>query len=265
MKHTLYVIAAFLFLAASVHAQQEDKWQKWGPTRGLKEGGFIARVGYVIGGATPIPLPAELRKINEFSPKGGVSLGIDGYRMFSKRWGASLGAHFFWEGIHTSADVKNYYAWLSMDGNVTKGYVTGTNVTNIEMWGVTMPLLVTCRVSPRWNLNFGPYLTYYFKQTFSGETYDTDDGVGYMRVDTPTGDKMLFSRDQPSSYPDDFDKDMLPLGFGIELGFDWKAMRHMNVFGKLDWGLTNIWSPSFEAMSYKMFPVFFTLGVAYRY
>ena len=65
----------------------------------------------------------------------GVSLGIDGYRMFSKRWGASLGAHFFWEGFHTSADVKNYYAWLQQEEEVTKGYFTGTNVTNTEMWG----------------------------------------------------------------------------------------------------------------------------------
>ena len=45
MKNTLYIILALLSLAA--HAQQEDAWQKWGPTEGLKGGGFIARAQHV--------------------------------------------------------------------------------------------------------------------------------------------------------------------------------------------------------------------------
>ena len=265
MKRSIYIIAALFSFVMSVYAQQENKWEKWGPTRGLKEGGFIARAGYVVGGITPVPLPAELRKINSFSPRGGVSLGIDGYRMFSKHLGVSLGAHFFWEGIHTSADVKNYYVSINLEGNPTKGYFTGTNVNDIELWGVTFPLLATYRMSPRWNVSFGPYLSYYYKQSFTGETYDNDDGVGYLRVDDPTGDRIDFTRENPGPSPDNMTDYMLPLNFGIELGFDWKAMRHLNVFGKLDWGLTDIWSPNFDAMSFKMYPVFFTLGVAYRY
>ena len=59
--------------------------------------------------------------------------------------------------------------------------------------------------------------------------------------------------------------DMLPLSTGVEVGFDWKAMRRMNVFGLLDWGLTNIWGPEFKAISFKMFPIYATVGVAYRY
>ncbi len=263
MKHTLYIIVALLSLAA--HAQQEDAWQKWGPTEGLKGGGFIVRAGYVVGGTTPLPLPAEIRKINEFSPRGGVSLGIDGYRMFSKRWGVSLGAHFFWEGFHTSADVKNYYTRVKRDEDVTDGYCTGTNVTNTEMWGVTIPLLATFRISPRWNVSFGPYLSYYFKQTFTGEVYDNEDGIGYLRVGSPIGPKIDADRNTPFTYPDDFADNMRPMNVGIEVGFDWKALRHMNVFGLLDWGLTNIWDPKFEAITFKMFPIYGTVGVAYRY
>jgi hypothetical protein len=39
----------------------------------------------------------------------------------------------------------------------------------------------------------------------------------------------------------------------------------MNVFGLLDWGLTNIWRSDFEAISFKMYPIYATIGVAYRY
>jgi len=276
MKRIIYLFATFFFLTLSIDARQDnpssagvtggqDSWQKWGPTAGLKAGGVIVRAGYVIGGTTPLPLPAEIRKINEFSPRGGISLGIDGYRMISKRWGISLGAHFFWEGFHTSADVKNYYVWLETEGEITKGYFTGTNVTNTEMWGVTLPLLATFRVSPRWNISVGPYMSCYFKQTFTGEVYDNKDGIGYLREDSPVGNKILMSRENPTPYPDDFADHMLPLNVGIEIGGDWKALPHMNVFGKLDWGLTNIWSPSFEAISFRMYPIYATIGVAYRY
>lgn len=272
MKYKLIALLLFLAPCMMLRAEQKlplnedgDSWQKWGPTAGLKAGGFIVRAGYVIGGTTPLPLPAEVRSINSFSPRGGVSLGIDGYRMFSKRWGASLGAHFFWEGFHTSADVKNYYAWLQQEDEVTKGYFTGTNVTNTEMWGVTLPLLATFRMSPRWNLSFGPYLSCYFKQTFGGEVYDNEDGVGYLREDNPTGSKIYISRENATPYPEDFADNMLPLNAGVEVAFDWKAMRHLNVFGLLDWGMTNIWSSNFEAITFKMYPIYATIGVAYRY
>ncbi len=243
----------------------ETSWEKWGPTAGLTAGGFIVRAGYVIGGTTPVPLPAEIRKINSFSPRGGISLGIDGYRMFSKRWGISLGAHFFWEGFHTNADVKNYYVWLEQEGEITKGYFTGTNVTNTEMWGVTVPLLATFRISPRWNLSFGPYLSYYFKQTFSGEVFDNDQGVGYLREDSPVGTKILMTKENPTPYPDNFADSMVPFSVGMEVGFDWKALCHMNVFGSLDWGMTDIWKRDFEAISFHMYPIYGTIGVAYRY
>ena len=263
-----FILILLLLLApcTMLHAEEgADSWQEWGPTTGLKGGGFIVRGGYVLGGTVPIPLPVEVRKVNSFSPRGGISLGIDGYRMFSKRWGVSVGAHFFWEGFHTSADVKNYYVWLKQENELTKGYFTGTNITETQMWGVTVPVCATLRMSPRWNVSFGPFLTYYFKQTFEGEVYDNEEGLGYLREDTPTGTKIFITRENPTPYPDDFADNMLPLNLGMEICFDWKAMRHMNVFGKLDWGLTNIWRRNFEAISFKMYPIYATVGVAYRY
>ena len=270
---TFYLLLSFVLLAWPQHALPkrgsgegaESSWQKWGPTTGLNGDGFLVRAGYVIGGTTPLPLPAEIRRINKFSPKGGISLGFDGYHMFNKRWGVSLGIHFFWEGFYTSADVKNYKVWLEQEGEITKGYFTGTNVTSTEMWGVTLPLLATFRLSPRWNISAGPFMTFFFKQTFDGEVFDNDNGIGYLREDTPVGNKILMKRDNPTPYPDDFADHMVPVNLGIELCFDWKAMRHLNVFGKLDWGLTNIWRSDFEAISFKMYPIYGTIGVAYRY
>lgn len=259
-----YILAAAI-LAVSATVSAEDSWQKWGPTNQKTNAGIIARAGYTIGGTSPMPLPNEIRSINEFGPKGGATVGIDVYKMLSKRWGFSAGWHFFYEGFHTSADVKNYKVSLTQEGNTMNGYFTGTNETETYMWGMTMPVMATFRLSPRWNVSFGPYISTYFKTSFTGRVYDNKDGVGYLRVDTPTGEKVNIDRTNPMSYPDTFSDSMREWNGGVELCFDWKACRHMNVFGKLDWGLTDIWESNFDAVSFSMYPIYGTLGLAYRY
>ena len=47
--------------------------------------------------------------------------------------------------------------------------------------------------------------------------------------------------------------------------FDLKVMKHLNAFGSLDWGLSNIMDPDFDAVAFKMYPIYATFGVAYRY
>lgn len=259
MKYILAVVA----LLSATTMQAQDSWEKWGPTRGMKGAGVLVRAGYTIGGTTPLPLPEEIRSINAFSPKGGATIGVDVYKMFCKRWGASMGWHFFYEGFHTSADVKNYKMSLTMDGNTMSGYFTGTDITNTDMWGMTIPILATFRISPRWNLSFGPYLSTYFKKNFSGEVYDNEKGVGYLRVNDPTGEKVNIDRNNPATY--DFSDNMFQWNAGMEVGFDWKACKHMNVFAKLDWGMTNIWEPNFDAVAFRMYPIYATIGLAYRY
>ena len=257
-------IAAIAMIITMAAQAQEDKWQKWGPTR--QDGvGVIARAGYTIGGTSPIPLPAEIRSINGFSPQGGATIGADVYKMFSKRWGLSVAWRLFYEGFNTNADVKNYKMSITMDGNTMSGYFTGTNETTTDMWGMTIPVLATVRVSPRWNISVGPYFSTYFKKRFDGKVYDNKDGVGYLRVDTPTGQKVIIDRTKAATYPDDFADHMRSWNGGLEFAFDYKATRHMNVFASLDWGMSNIFEPEYEAIAFKMFPIYATIGLAYRY
>ena len=263
MTYTRILLTALALAGCTVAQAADDAWSKWGPTQGERGMGLVARVGYTLGGTTPLPLPAEIRSIDAFTPKGGVTVGVDGYKMFARRWGMSLGLHFFYEGFHTSADVKNYHMSLTMDQNTLSGYFTGKDITNTEMWGMIFPLMATFAISPRWNVSAGPYFSTYFHQTFSGKVYDNKQGVGYLRVDDPTGEKVSIDRSNPATY--NFAEHMLQWNGGIELCFDWKAMRHMNVFGKVDWGLSNIWEREFDAVDFKMYPLYATFGVAYRY
>ncbi|MDE6634418.1 MAG: PorT family protein, partial [Bacteroidaceae bacterium] len=134
MKRIFLSLLAVFGLTITQAQEQPNTWEKWGPT-GENGSGVIVRAGYTIGGTSPIPLPNEIRSINEFSPKGGATVGMDVYKMFSRRWGVALACRFFYEGFHTGADVKNYKISLTMEGNTMAGYFTGTNAPNTEMWG----------------------------------------------------------------------------------------------------------------------------------
>lgn len=262
MQMKRYMLAAALVMGAVAMNAQENKWDEWGPTNKETKTGIIARVGYTVGGTTPLPVPAEIRTIREFSPKGGFNVGLEAYKMFNRRWGLKTGAHFFYEGFHTAAEVKGYQMTIEMDGESLSGYFTGTDVTNTSMWGMTVPVLANFRLSPRWNVSLGPYVSVYYKTTFEGEVYENRAGQGYLRVDNPTGQKVELTKGS-NSY--NFGENMRPWGTGVELQFDWQALKHMNVFAQVDWGLSNAIDPDFTAVAFKMYPVYATFGVAYRY
>lgn len=258
MKLRFFAFFVLLLSTGVTRAQDTDKYAVWGPTDTERQAGFMVRLGYVIGGTTPVPLPAEIRSINAFHPFGGISLGADAYWMLSRRWGVQVGWHFFYEGFHTSANVKNYFMGITKDGNYLEGYFTGVDETDTKMFGATVPLTATFRLSPRWNVSAGPFVSMLYTKRFEGEVYD-----GYLREGNPTGQKIEMTKDSPATY--DFQDDMLNCYWGVELMFDWKAMRHMNVFGGLDWACSSIFPSSFKTVHFKMFPLYAKLGIAYRY
>lgn len=258
------ILALSLALSPLAVAAQEDgapadkqaEYAAWG-FGGERDWGVTARAGYVIGGTTPLPLPAEIRSINRFRPNGGFSLGVDVHKNFSLRWGIMAGAHFFMEGMGTGADVKNYHMGISMDEDYLEGQFTGTDETNVRMGGVTIPVTATCRLAPRWTVNAGPYVSFLFSREFSGSVYD-----GYLRVGDPTGEKIIISHDNPATY--DFSSDMRRVHWGVEVAFEWKATRNLGLLGNIDWGLSDVFHSDFQTVDFPMYPIYATLGVTYR-
>lgn len=259
---SILLYSLFLITALSAQAQEtEDKYKKWGP-HDIHNSGWTIRAGYVIGGTTPLPLPSEIRSINEFKPLGGVTFGADYYHMFGRIVGIQFGAHLFYEGFHTIANVKNYRMAITQGNSTLSGNFTGTDVTDTKMVGVTLPVTATFRISPRWNASVGPFFSFLAKATFSGEVYDNDDGVGYLREGDPTGPKIEITRQNPASY--DFSSDMRHFYWGLSFMFEWKATQQFNVFGGLDWSLSSIFPSDFETISFKMYPIYAKIGLGYR-
>lgn len=273
MKRLRYILTTLCLSAACILPAQtgsmkelmdekrenrEANYLKWGPTSDHDGLGFIVRAGFVLGGTTPLPLPAEIRKINEFAPKGGFSLGVDGYKYFNMRWGLSAGLRFFLQGMRTGAEVKNYSMAIIQDKDVVSGRFTGTDITETRMAGFTVPVMATCRAGARWTFNLGPYVSYWIYRDFEGEVFD-----GYLREGSPTGQKISISASNPAPY--DFSDNMRRFSWGMEFGVDFRLREHLNIFGLLDWGLNDVFKSNFETVSFPLYPIYATLGVAYYY
>lgn len=244
--------------SAQAGNERDNDFAKWGPTSDHQGMGYLIRAGFVLGGTTPLPLPKEVRSINEFKPEGGFSIGIDGYKYFNTRWGLTAGLRFFMQGMHTGAEVKDYGMAITMGEDIVEGRFTGTDITETFMSGFTLPVMATFRASPRWSFNLGPYFSYWFYRDFDGSVFN-----GYLREGDPTGQKISISKENPATY--DFSDHMRNFYWGMEFGFDCRIRKHLNVFGLVDWGLNGIFQNDFKTVSFTMFPLYATFGIAYYY
>ena len=239
----------------SSEAQSQDSinvvsndWTGWG---------YGYRLGFTIGGITPVPLPAEVREMMTFSPNGAFMQEIYGYKLFKEKFGFYFGERLAIEGMNVEARVKNYHMSIEQGGDYISGYFTGVDKTEAKLISVKIPIEFMARVNSRLDLRVGPYIQINLHREFKGEVYD-----GYLRENTPTGQKIIFSDGSKATY--DFSEDVKKTCFGAEVAADFEIKNNFGVFANLDYGFGSVFADDFETITFKMYPIFFSLGVSYR-
>lgn len=219
-----------------------------------------AEAGFNIGGASPMPLPAEIRNIESYNPDLNLSLGVTAERWFDSagKWGASLGLQFATKGMTTTARVKNYGMEIYQDGKKLSGRWTGKVHTKYHSQQLMVPVCAVMRCGSRVKVNLGPYVAYAFSNSFDG--YVTD---GYLREGDPTGDKVSFDSESRATY--DFGSDLRDFHWGFTGGVDWTVYRHFSVRANLMWGCNGIFESSFKTVSFAMYPIYLNLGFGYTF
>lgn len=250
-------VLIFLSLATTVFAKgtEESSGLVWSTLRGLE---YRVKAGFNIGGTSPLPLPEEIRELKSY--RMGMQIAIEGDIIKwipDTKWGALFGVRFENKGMKTDARVKNYHIVMDSYDPVNPGHMegawTGYVKTNVKNSYVTLPLQAIYRVSNRWDLKFGPYVSFLTNGDFSGTAYD-----GYIREGDPTGDKANVSE---ASY--DFSDDLRKTSWGLDAGAEWKAYKHLVVYSDLTWGLNSIFKKDFRSVSFKMYNIYLNFGFGY--
>ena len=250
-------VGCMLLWALSVSAEKRDDSDILvrHTSKGLE---YRIKAGFGIGGTSPIPLPAEIRKIEGYRP--GMQIAIEGNVIkwfYQHKWGALLGVRLENKGMKTDARVKNYYIVMESNDGEKIGHIegnwTGYVKTNVKNSYVTLPFQVIYKISPRWDLKFGPYISFLTNGEFSGSAYD-----GYIRDGSPVGEKSNVTE---ATY--DFSGDLRRFQWGADLGGEWRAYRHLSVYTDFTWGLNSIFPGDFKSVSFKMYNVYLNFGFGY--
>ena len=231
----------------------------WKPTSLLHNYSYYARAAYNLGGTSPIGLPSTIRTLHSYSLRPNFMLGVDAFHPFNERWGIMFGLHFENKGMKIDAGVKNYHMRIVKGGNELEGMFTGNVVTKVDQSLATIPVQATYDLSEKVRLKLGPYFSYVTAHNFEGYAYD-----GYLRVGTPTGQKIELGTEEGQRGDYDFSNDMRKWQFGIDAGLDWYFSKRWGGFVGLTWGLSEIFKKEFEVIDQPMYPIYGELGLIYQ-
>lgn len=189
-RYKLLNIIAVLLLVSTLSAQaQEERNQGiiWSYLHGWEYG---IKAGFSIGGTSPLPLPEEIRKIDSYAP-GGLAISIEGNatKWFDTKWGMTVGVRLENKNMTTEATVKNYgMKIINTNGGELQGLWTGGVKTKVKNSYLTIPVVANYKVSKRWKVSAGPYVSYLIERNFSGHVYE-----GHLRTPDQTGSRVDFT------------------------------------------------------------------------
>ncbi len=219
---------------------------------------FKAFAGYNLGGSTPLPLPAEIRKINSWSPGFAGTLAIHATYWLTSDWGITSGLAVDLKGMSINADVKYMMTNLVVgEGDNTgnfSGMFTGKNKTTVRNGYLVLPLLATWRPVENWTFRLGGYFASQQDAKFEGSASD-----GYIRNGGPAGDRINIEK---ATF--DFSDNIRKTDAGLMGSADWFFTEKMAVTGQLSWGLVPLFPSDFNGIPYKMYNIYFMTGIAYR-
>lgn len=260
MKIKRYILGMLaVALGATAATAQVDR--SAGIIRSMLHGvEYEVYAGTNIGGASPLPLPAEIREINSYNPQLNFHIGANVTKWLDvqKKWGVAVGLRLETKGMETKATVKNYGMAIIQDGATVSGRWTGKVQTRYHSQQLVVPVTAVFKAHPRLKVHAGPYFAFAFSNDFDGYVYE-----GYLRDGDPTGTKWSFEGDARASY--DFGDNLRHFQWGMQGGITWTAYKHLLVNANLAWGCNDIFESSFKTVTFNLYPIYLNFGFGYLF
>lgn len=220
---------------------------------------YNLRLGYMLGGTSPIGLPATIRSLDKYRMEPTMTLGIDVNKPITGRWGLTTGLRLENKGMNLDATVKNYHMAFVQGTQRLEGNFTGGVNTKVEEWMITIPMMLSYAITDNLHVKGGMFASILTKASFEGYAYN-----GYLRVGNPTGSKVEIGSDETNHGDYDFSSDMRRVHWGFLIGADYYWGRHWGAFVDLTWGMTGIFKSSFKTIDQTLYPIYGSIGLSYR-
>lgn len=120
----IFSMACVAMFSLAVHAQQ----------CGLDDVKVDARVGYNLGGTSPVGLPASIRELKSYDLTPSFLVGVDAEKPLASRLGLLMGLRLENKGMNVDARVKNYHMRISKGQQQLEGQFTGEVKTKVAEW-----------------------------------------------------------------------------------------------------------------------------------
>lgn len=211
-------------------------------------------LGYNIGAVTPLSMPENIRKIENYAPGLGLSLGYEFTYRFNARFGLATGVRLDWKSMRIEDSVQYFHTVISMDNAEMEGDFTGRNATRCRNIYLGIPVQAVYHASEKWQLKAGLYMAYLLRPSFEGEVSD-----GYLRKGNSLGEKINIPT---ASF--NFDDQLQKVDAGLIAGAAYNFCNRMAVIGDIQWGWVPVFPTAFKGMNFSMYNLFLNIGVSYR-
>lgn len=218
---------------------------------------FSVGAGLELGGAAPMPMPREIRKIKSYNPMLNPYLEGIATRRIEGPLGIRTGLRLEQKGMITKAGVKNYHMEMTADdGGYMEGAWTGSVETKVRNIYLTLPIMVSYTFNDdRWEAHAGPYFSLLIDGNFSGAAYD-----GYIRHHDPTGEKAFVDH---ATY--DFDSDLRTFVWGMQFGGSYRWSNRWSANADLNWGVNGIFPSDCQSVTFSLYPIYAKFGLSYHF
>ncbi|SEW50679.1 Outer membrane protein beta-barrel domain-containing protein [Chitinophaga arvensicola] len=211
--------------------------------------------GFNFGATAPVGLPNTIRKINGYWPEFSPSLGYELSYRATRKWGAAVAVKLDYKGMGTKDEVQYFPTIITTDdGGRFEGDFTGKNQTTVRNAYVSFPISAVFTPNDRWRFNLGGYVAWLFSSNFYGTVSD-----GYIRNGGSLGEKIIITE---ATF--DFGTEVRSFDCGLQGGAAYRVGKRLSIDGNLNWGLRPIFPGDFKGMSFPMYNIYLTLGVAYK-
>jgi len=232
-------ILIILILVQAVFAKQSGLWD------------YSAKLGLNLGGTMPFPIPANINKIESYSPNLFPTIEAEALKWVSEKIGISAGIRSDSKGMRTTAKVKEY----TMNFKDFEGRFDGTVDTDISVNYIGLPVLAHYVFAENFFVHAGAYYAYMISGEFKGAAYD-----GKLR--DKDGSRMDVTI--PQNY--DFSNEFRNYDAGLSLGLSVLPYNEHLMFSfDFNYGLMSIFPNDFNGIAYDMQNIYGKFSVGYLF